>query len=277
MWYRSDFANQSFQQLMQDIQAPGDNAIVSDSLLNATGLHVGDKFGVTVTNGTHVTFKIVANAGYFPSLDPTTNPFVVTNLTYLEKESKSHGPNEVWLQAPLNQTVLDTIVGDAGQWPRQVLSHEGLPPPDAAQGDPLKAGIYGVVSVGFLIAVAFVLLGFITYAYLTLQDRLVEVATLQALGFSGRQVRWLLLFEEVFLLATAMLGGIVAGLLTIRLYLPYLPIAANVVPPFIVVMPWAAVGEFILALTVVFIVVLSLHVSFMLRLQIGRVLRLGDG
>jgi putative ABC transport system permease protein len=277
MWYRSDFADQSFQQLMRDIQSPGDNAIVSDSLLNATGLHVGDEFGVTVTNGTHVTFKIIADAGYFPSLDPTTNPFVVTNLTYLEKASKSHGPNEVWLQAPLNQTALDTIVGDAGQWPRQVLSHEGLPPPDAAQGDPLKAGIYGVVSVGFLIAVAFVLLGFITYAYLTLQDRLVEVATLQALGFSGRQVRLLLLFEEVFLLATAMLGGIVAGLLTIRLFLPYLPIAANVVPPFIVVMPWAAVGEFILALTVVFIVVLSLHVSFMLRLQIGRVLRLGDG
>jgi putative ABC transport system permease protein len=132
------------------------------------------------------------------------------------------------------------------------------------------------VSVGFLIAVAFVLLGFVTYAYLTLQDRLVEVATLQALGFSSRQVRLLLLFEEVFLLATAMLGGIVAGLLTIRLFLPYLPIAANVVPPFIVVMPWAAVGEFILALTVVFIVVLSLHVSFMLRLQVGRVLRLGD-
>jgi putative ABC transport system permease protein len=277
MWYRPDFANQSFQHLLKYIQLPGENAIVSDSLLNATGLHVGDVFGVTLTNGTHVTFKIVADTGYFPSLDPSVNPFIVTNLAYLEKQSKSHGPNEVWLEAPLNQTALDAIAGEAGQWPRQVLSHIGLPPPDAAQGDPLKAGIYGVVSIGFLIAVTFVLLGFVTYAYLTLQDRLVEVATLQALGFSGRQVRLLLLFEEVFLLATAMIGGIVAGLLTVRLFLPYLPIAANVVPPFIVVMPWAAVGEFMLALTIVFIVVLTLHISFLLRLQVGRVLRLGDG
>jgi len=144
-------------------------------------------------------------------------------------------------------------------------------------GEQVSAGIYGVVSVGFLIAVAFVLLGFITYAYLTLQQRLAEVAILRALGLSQWQVRTLLLFEEVFLLGVAILGGIAAGLLTTRLFLPYLPIAASVVPPFVVVMPWLAVGEFVLTVLVVFVLVLSLHVSLLLRAELGGVLRLGDG
>jgi putative ABC transport system permease protein len=152
-----------------------------------------------------------------------------------------------------------------------------LPPANAAAGNPLSAGIYGVVSVGFLIAVALVLLGFVTYAYLTLQQRLAEVAILRALGLSQGQVRSLLLFEQVFLVGAAILGGITAGLLTTRLFLPYLPIATNVVPPFVVVMPWLAVGAFVLAVLLVFVLVLSVHVSLLLRAQLGRVLRLGEG
>ncbi len=86
-----------------------------------------------------------------------------------------------------------------------------------------------------------------------------------------------MLFEQVFLLATAILGGIVAGLLTTHLFLPYMPIAANVVPPFLVVMPWSAVGAFVLAMLIAFVLVLSVHVTLLLRVQLGRVLRLGEG
>jgi ABC-type antimicrobial peptide transport system permease subunit len=112
---------------------------------------------------------------------------------------------------------------------------------------------------------------------LTLQLRLAEVAILRALGLSQWQVRTLLLFEEVFLLGAAILGGITAGLLTPRLFLPYLPVAASVVPPFVVVMPWLAVGEFVLTVLLVFVLVLSLHVSLLLRAELGGVPRLGDG
>jgi putative ABC transport system permease protein len=276
MWYRSDFAGRPLDQLLRAIDTPGPNAIVSASFLSLTGMHQGDTFGVTLTNGAHISLRAATVAGYFPSLDPTQYPFVVTNLQYLERASGSHGPNEVWLAMPRSQDAVNRVLSAVRQWPRQVLSYEGLPPADATQGNPLSAGIYGVVSVGFLVAVALVLLGFVAYTYLTLQRRIAEVAVLRALGLSGGQVRSLLLFEEVFLLGAAILGGIVAGVLTTRLFLPYLPIAANVVPPFIVVMPWLAVGEFVLAVLVVFLLVLSVHVSLLLRVQPGRVLRLGE-
>jgi len=65
-------------------------------------------------------------------------------------------------------------------------------------------------------------------------------------------------------------------LLTTKLFLPYLPIAVNMMPPFLVAMPWSAVGEFVLVISIVFLLILSAHISVLLRLQFGRVLRLGD-
>lgn len=276
MWYRLDFADQPLSRLLQTIEGTSMNAIVSASFLSATGLHQGDSFDVTLTNGARVALRVEALAHYFPSLDPSAFPFVVTSLAYLEGASGNYSPNEVWLDLPQNQGAIDRVLPLVHVWPRAVLSYEGLPPSDAAQGNPLSAGIYGVVSVGFLVAVVLVLLGFLAYTYLTLQQRIAEVAILRALGLKQGQVRSLLLFEEVFLLGAAIAGGIVAGVLTTRLFLPYLPIAANVVPPFVVVMPWSAVGEFVLAVLVVFAVVLSIHVALLLRVQLGQVLRLGD-
>jgi putative ABC transport system permease protein len=277
MWDRPDFAARPFAGLMRMIGSDGPAVIVSATFLSTTGLHVGDAFTTYLSNGAQVQFKIAGVALYFPSLDPGEYPFVIANLSYLEKVSGSHGPNEVWLKTDPGQAAVDKILAAVRQWPRQTSNYVGLPPPDAAQNNPLTAGIYGVVSVGFLIAAALALLGFITYSYLALQQRLVEVAILRALGLSDGQVRSLLLFEEVFLLGAAILGGIVAGLLTTQLFLPYMPIATNAVPPFLVVMPWAAVGEFVVTVLVVFVLVLIVHVSLVLRTQLGGVLRLGDG
>jgi putative ABC transport system permease protein len=215
-------------------------------------------------------------AHYFATLDPNDNPFMVTNLTYLEKASKSPGPSEVWLATDHNPGVVARLVDQARQWPRRILDYEGLAPAFSAQDEPLTAGIYGVVSVGFLIAVALALLGFFAYAYLSLQRRLSEFAIVRALGLSSGQLRLLLLFEQFFVVGAGILGGIAAGVLTTKLFLPYLPFATNTVPPFLVVMPWVAVAEFIAAVLVVFLVVLSGHVYMLLRLQLGRVLRLGE-
>ena len=148
--------------------------------------------------------------------------------------------------------------------------------PDAGI-EPLKVGIYGVVSVGFLSSVVLALLGFLTYAYISLQRRLVEFAVLRALGLSSNAMRSLLLYEQVFLLGAAMIGGIVAGVLTTRLFLPYLPIAVNSLPPFLVLTPWSAILAFVLVMLVLFVLVLSTYVGLVLRLRLGSVLRLGEG
>lgn len=133
-----------------------------------------------------------------------------------------------------------------------------------------------MISVGFMIAVALALLGLIAHAYLSLQQRLAEFAIVRALGLSAGGMRALLLYEQLFLLGAAMLGGIVAGVLTTQLFLPYLPIATYTMPPFLVVTPWSAIAAFALAMLGIFLLILGVYLTLVLRLQLGRVLRLGD-
>ncbi len=133
-----------------------------------------------------------------------------------------------------------------------------------------------MVSVGFLIAGALSLLGFMAYAYLSLQRRLTEFAIVRALGLSRQQLRWLLLCEQLYLLGAGIVGGIAAGVLTTVLFLPYIPIAQSTLPPYLVVVPWSAVEGFVLVVLIVFVLVLSVHVWMLLRANLGRVLRLGE-
>jgi putative ABC transport system permease protein len=275
IWFRSDFADQSLRSLLNLIASPGPNAIVSETFLQATGLHQGDTFQVTLTNTQTISARIAAVVRYFPSLDPRAYPFAVTNLAYLNAVSHGHGPNEMWLAANGQPRTLNRLVSIARRWPRQIVDYEGIPAGDNG-ADPLRVGIYGVVSVGFLISVGLALLGFLAYMYLSLQQRLAEFAIVRALGLSPSGMRSLLLYEHLFLLTGAMLGGIAAGVLTTQLFLPYLPIATNTVPPFLVVTPWRAVAAFVAAMSTVFVAVMSICVTLVLRLQLGNVLRLGE-
>ena len=251
--------------------------MVSDNFLSSTGLHRGDQFDVTLSNNKTIHLQVAAAVHYFPTLDPQEAPFVLTNMDYLIKGSKSPGPSEVWMTTDHNQAAVDRLIDAArSTFPRRIIDYQGLTPTFSAQDEPLTAGIYGVVSVGFLIAIGLSLLGFFAYAYLSLQRRLSEFAIVRALGLSSGQLRSLLLFEQFFLLGAGILGGICAGVLTTKLFLPYLPIATNTMPPFLVVMPWLAVSEFVLAVLVVFGLVLSADVYMLLRLQLGRVLRMGE-
>jgi putative ABC transport system permease protein len=282
IWFRPDFAAEPLATLLGHLATPGPNAIVSRTFLAKTGLHAGDSFDVTLSDNHTVHAVVAAVASYFPSLDPSDNgaPFVVMNLQHLVAAAHRHGPSEMWLKTADSQAAVDRVVAAAHARPStlgQILDYSGVAPPFSPNDNPLQAGIYGVVSIGFLIAGLLSLLGFVTYAHLSLQRRLSDFAVVRALGLSRAGLRWLLLCEQLFLLGGGILGGIAAGVLTTVLFLPYMPIAQSTMPPYLVVVPWSAVEGFVLAVLAVFAIVLSLHIWTLLRANLGRVLRLGEG
>jgi putative ABC transport system permease protein len=158
-----------------------------------------------------------------------------------------------------------------------VSDYEGVSPAFSAADDPLRAGIYGVASVGFLIALLLALLGFFIYTYLTLERRAHEFAILRVLGLSAAQLRWLLFSEQFFILGAAVGGGLIGGILMGGLFLPYMPITTSVVPPFLVSIPWTAIEQFVTVIVTVFVLILVAYAWMLLRLKLARVLRLGDG
>ncbi len=278
IWYRADFSGQSLHSLLDRLTSPtSPNAIVSETFLTDTGLHVGDTFAITTAKGRLVPGRVSGVASYFPTLNPTPYPFVVFNLRYLDMAADVHSPGEIWLKtdsspqylANLTRTIeVDLLV--------PVSDYEAVPPAFSAADDPLRAGIYGVASVGFLIALLLALLGFFVYTYLTLQRRAHEFGILRVLGLSSAQMRWLLLSEQFFLLGAAVGGGLIGGVLMSGLFLPYMPITTSIVPPFLVTIPWTAIAQFVTIIMIVFALVLTAHAWILLRLELARVLRLGD-
>jgi putative ABC transport system permease protein len=279
MWFRSDFAAEPLPRLLEHVATTSaTNAIVSDTFLGATGLHLGDSFDIMTSSGRTIHGRVAAHAAYFPTLDPTQYPFVIFNVNYLNRAIHGRGPSEAWIKTRADPAYVATMLKQfRAALPREVFAFQGVPAPFNAGDDPLRAGVYGVVSVGFLIAMLLALLGFLTYASLALQHRVHEFAVLRALGLSPGQLRWLLLGEHLFMLAAGICGGLVSGILTSRLFLPYLPLASTIMPPFLIAIPWGAVEGFLAAILIVFILVLSVYAGMLIRLPLSRVLRLGEG
>ncbi|HZS87100.1 MAG TPA: FtsX-like permease family protein [Chloroflexota bacterium] len=279
IWFRPDFSDQPMPRLLGHLAgATSPNAIVSPGFLSATGLHIGDAFEIVTAKGRHVRGRVAAVASYFPTLDPTQYPFVVFNLHYLNATTHAPGANEIWLKTIPDPRYLDALVQTVrSDLLLPVIDYQGVAPAFSAADDPLRAGVYGVVSIGFLFALLLALLGLFTYAYLALQRRLGEFAIVRALGLSPAQLRWLLLSEQFFLLGAGVGGGLVGGVLTSRLFLPYMPIASGIIPPFLVTIPWTAIEQFVAVILIAAAPILAAHAWVLMRLQLGHVLRLGEG
>jgi putative ABC transport system permease protein len=279
IWFRPDFADQPLHSLLGHLAgATSPNAIVSRGFLSATGLHMGDAFEIVTAKGRRVSGRVAAVASYFPTLDPTQYPFVIFNLHYLNAATHTPGANEIWLKTSPDPRHLDDLVQAVrSDLLLQVVDYQGIPAAFSAADDPLRAGVYGVVSIGFLFALLLALLGLSAYAYLALQRRLGEFAIVRALGLSPAQLRWLILSEQFFLLGAGVGGGLVGGVLTSRLFLPYMPITSGIMPPFLVTIPWTAIEQFVAVILIVFAPILAAHAWALMRLRLGHVLRLGEG
>jgi putative ABC transport system permease protein len=107
----------------------------------------------------------------------------------------------------------------------------------------------------------------------------VELGVLRAIGLSTRQLSMLLVFEQMLVVGFGAVLGTAVGILTSRLFIPFLRVRTGVypeTPPFVVQIDWERVALVygisggLLAATIVMIV-LSLH-----RMRIFEAVKLGE-
>ncbi len=281
IWWRSDLTATPLAALLGTVGQVAPPAIVSDNFLSATGLHQGDHFNLIVGDRT-VPLSIGAHVRRFPTLDPAALPFVVVNLPYLLARSGSAAPSEAWLRLDHSSAALAHVLAAANQKAntatnsRKLFEYAGIAPAFSPADSPAQAGVYGVVSAGFAIAVLFALLGFVAHAAFAQRQRATEFAVLRALGFAAAQLRLLLLVEDIVLLTAGVAGGLLGGALVSGLFLPYLPLAESTRIPFIVRMPWSELATFSLGLLAVLLLVFAISARMALRRRVAGALRLGD-
>ncbi|MNZ69613.1 FtsX-like permease family protein [compost metagenome] len=235
-WFRNDLFPAHPYQYLNLLGMNESAALVPSNLAEKFKLKPGDVFSVSIGEQT-IDFAVYGIIPYWPTQYPDDTPFIVANLDYIYDQSPLV-PYEVWLKmkpgakvAPLMKTLSEQGV--------ELYSVKDVRSELTAQSKhPTRGGVFGILSLGFLVSVIVSLIGYVLYWFFNLSGRVVQFGILRAMGLSRKQLTFMLLSEQILTAGLSIVLGIVIGKIAGKLYLPFLQTADNVttqVPPFRIV------------------------------------------
>lgn len=257
-------------------------AVVTDSFLAETEAAVGDELQVDVA-GARRPLVIVDSVSAFPTVDPEDGPALIIDLPtfaalQFQTSGRIDGADEWWIAVDNDEVEgIAATLGDApySSWKIDDRFTEA----ELLRTDPVALGIIGALSLGFVSAALFAVIGFVVSAAVSAHERLTEFSLLRALGLSPRQLSGWLSLENGLLVLISLVGGTALGLLMAWMVLPFVTLtqdASAVVPDIIVAIPWSSI-LLLEALTIGALAIVVLALAILLRrVGLGTVLRLGE-
>jgi putative ABC transport system permease protein len=144
---------------------------------------------------------------------------------------------------------------------------------------PARGGVFGILSLGFLVSVAVSLVGYLLYWFFNLSSRVVQFGVLRAMGLSRKQLTGMLLLEQSFTAGLSIVLGIGIGKLTSYLFLPFLQTSENVktqVPPFRVVFNSSDTNQLYVVVSFMMITGATLLFLHIRKLRVHQAVKLGE-
>jgi len=285
-YFRPDFAPASLGALMNALAVEPSGVIVSQSLLDESGLRVGDTLllrGLIPTSNEAVSFKIAGAVSLFPTAYPQQNgqeqAIFIANLDYIFFELGQELPYKVWLATDetVELAVLAESLADLGF---KVLSGQDARALIAeAQERPERIGLFGFLSIGFIIITVLSMLTLAIYAFLSIRQRFIQLGILRAIGLSRLQLASSLGSEQVLITTIGIGLGAYLGLLSSALFIPFLQIGysqTDLVPPFIVLIAWNDVIKIVLALVAVLFLTTAGIIWLLMQLKTFQAVKMGE-
>jgi putative ABC transport system permease protein len=276
-YWRPDFSAASLGELMNALASDEQGIIVSPKFLSNYKLRLGDHFVVTIKQK-QLDFTIVGTADYFPTLYPDTDTYFIVNLDYIY-DNVGISPYDAWLKT------------DAKADPEKIVSYlrendfrisryrDARKTILEQQGEATRTGIFGILSVGFLISTLLTVLGFMLYSFLSFQRRLQQLGILRAMGLSIKQLAGLFLFEQNFLIVLGVVLGTALGVATGKLFIPFLQIKSQAhagIPPFVILTAWDEIIKMYVILAVFLALALPVNIWLLARMKIHEAVKFGE-
>ena len=210
-------------------------AIVDSAAWESLHLVPGAIFQITDTNGT-VNCKAIAEVQRIPTVNDSTlatgtSDFSAAGGVLLDYQSfaavvqKVNGspvtPNNAWLKTSSDPRLLAQARAALASG---TFALSGLNDRRAIianlQNDPLYLDLTGLLVIGTVIAILLALVGNLIASWLSVRGRLTSFAVLRALGTTPGQLAGIFTWEQGIIYATALLLGVVFGILLSALALP---------------------------------------------------------
>ena len=281
-YFRPDFADDSLGTLMNALAVEYGGVIISQSMLDALGLQVGDLIalsGLVPTSNATFDFQIVGAMEFFPTVYPEDGEFFVANLNYIFSLLGHEVPYRVWLatEEAIDPDVLTSSLDDLGY---KVLAIEDAHSELAqAQARPARVGLFGFLSVGFIAVALLSMLALVIYSALSFRQRFIQLGILRAMGLSTSQLVISLGSEQVTVTTAGISLGSYLGLLSSYLFIPFYQIGydqADLIPPFIVQIAWNDVALLVLAMLMMVLVAAVGTLWLLVRMKTFQAVKMGE-
>lgn len=277
-WFRLDMFPTYHPYAYLNALGDFENAVVvSQKFADENLLEPGDQISLVIQQN-RLEFIIVGTVPYWPSQYPDEKPFFLVNLDYIYDQLPMI-PYEVWLKME-EDALLSPVIEGLQQNNIQITSIEDVRRELIEQArHPTRGGVFGILSLGFLISVIITMIGYLLYWFFNLSSRVVQFGVLRAMGLSRKQLTGMLLLEQVFTAGLSIGLGIGIGRLASYLYLPFLQTSENVqqqVPPFRVIFDSKDDLAIYVIVTVMLIIGAALLFMHIRRLRVHQAVKLGE-
>jgi putative ABC transport system permease protein len=222
-----------------------------------------------------MTVPIVGVLDYFPTLNPHTGFFLITNIDTIFEIVGTELPHNYWLSLGpgVDRAAVRDLVRQKGfpvlEWRDSQLALE------AARTAPARRGVLGFLSVGFVASILLTLVGAIIQTAASFRAQTIQLGSLRAMGLGGKSVGIYLILSQGMVASSGILGGTLIGMGTTLLFLPLLDFS-NGLPPYLVRVAWDEI-----ALVYGAFAAILFGITFLTALLLGRerlitVVKLGD-
>lgn len=282
-FWRQDFASEPLNGLLNRLSASPDAILVDRGTWERFNLETGSRLELRVTINRvayPLTFSVAGVFERFPGWDSRQQPAAfVANLDYLFETWGMLQPYEIWLDTEPGGSTEALVNGINRMGVSVVRVRDTEAGIASALYTPARQGVLGMLSIGFLAALALTVLGFFLFSIFSYRERFIQLGVLRAIGLSIGQMRASLGLELVLLVLIGSTAGMAAGVVVARSFIPLLPVTGGTgveVLPQITQIAWSKMGLISLVFGLALAAGLAVLVSFLRRIKIFQAIKLGD-
>ncbi|MCL4545198.1 MAG: FtsX-like permease family protein [Chloroflexi bacterium] len=283
-WYRHGLnAPETENDVLSMLRSEDDAVVVSSSFMSKNHLSPGQTILVTVggntTPVTTIPLVLKGTVNVWPTVYPQDGDFFLVNIDYvLGIEGQQPWTVLLKLAPGASPTMVRNELANLPEYPIYEVT-DTQSEIFKARSLPETTGLFGTLTVGFLVATLLTVMGFLLYSFLSYQRRMQQFGIMRAIGLSVWGLVAMLGFEQLFLIFLGVGLGTVIGRYASSLFIPFLHIDldshANV-PPFLVHTPWDQVFKLYTVLAIMLILALPVMIGMLLRMRIYEATKLGE-
>lgn len=263
--------------------------LVSANFRDEYGLKLGDVINYWNTDSESTRGIIYGFVDYWPGYAPftheksadgvyreTENHLIVANLSQVQ-DVMGVRPYSVWVRAKDGAQFLYDYAETSGT--RYAMFEDVDAKIVEMKNDPMIKSLNGVLTVGFIVALALCFIGFLMYWILSIRQRTLQFGIYRAMGMRMREILTMLLNEQLCISVLSIAVGAAVGHLAAKLYMPLIQIAYASSDSYLPLRTSVDVSDTLRLLVIVAVMLIAcmaILFTIIRRMKIAQALKLGE-